>query len=59
VQARRTALASHLLFRQKRAFENTFIDRTPIHVITTRAALRGAALYGLETLKRRRGAMPA
>jgi hypothetical protein len=31
------------------------VPRIPIHVITTRAALVGAATYGLESLKNIRG----
>jgi glucokinase len=38
-------------FARKGRFKN-LMERTAVHVITTRAALVGAALYGLETLKR-------
>jgi glucokinase len=37
-------------FTKKGRFKN-FMERIPIHVITTRAALIGAAAYGLESLK--------
>lgn len=35
----------------------TLMERVPVHVITTRAALLGAAAYGLDTLNPQRRAM--
>lgn len=41
---------------RKGRFKN-LMERVPVHVITTRAALLGAAAYGLDTLNPQLGAM--
>ena len=43
-------------FTRKGRFKN-LMERLPVHVITTRAALLGAAAYGLDTLNPQLGAM--
>src|SRR5262249_6345907 len=45
-------------FTRKGRFKD-LMTRIPIHVITTRAALAGAAAYGLEILKRHESGAPA
>ena len=44
------------MFARKGRFR-TWMERVPVHVITTRAALLGAAAYGLDTLNPQLGAM--
>ena len=44
------------MFARKGRFR-TLMERVPVHVITTRAALRGATAYGLDTLNPQLGAM--
>jgi glucokinase len=44
-------------FARKGRFKS-LMERVPVHVITARAALMGAAAYGLESLKRPLGAIP-
>jgi glucokinase len=45
-------------FTRKGRFKD-LMSRIPIHVITTRAALAGAAAYGLEILRRQKSGAPA
>jgi glucokinase len=45
-------------FTRKGRFKN-LMERVPVHVITARAALIGAAAYGLESVNRTSGAVRA